>query len=139
MPNGGETKPPNELENPPAVPDLSGEWKTQADEGGSYMGAHINGETIEVYWVIPSEDMTALYWSGSFTAPPTADEPYSWTSQANSEKNSSALLASTDEAKEFTYAGQKITCSVTALGATKEMAFEKGEWGYSKVATDSLS
>lgn len=133
---GGEDKPTDKQseESPPAVTDLSGEWKTETDEDGGCMGAYIEGEYIEVYWVMPSEDTVALYWSGSFTAPSGEDDgPYSWTSQADSERNASAIMASPDETKEFTYENQEISCSVSLMGATKKMAFTKGEWGYSEL------
>ncbi len=133
---GGEDKPSETQSagNPPAVTDLSGEWKTETDEDGGCMGAYIEGEYIEVYWVMPSEDTVALYWSGSFTAPSGGDDgPYSWTSQADSERNASALLASPDETKEFTYADQEISCSVSIMETTQKMTFTKGEWGYSEL------
>ncbi len=119
---------------PPDPPELSGEWKTEASEDGSCMGMYISDNIMEIYWVLPSEDMTALYWAGSFSAPMTADEPYSWTSNADIDRNGSALLASTDEMKEFTYKDKVISCSVTFSGETQEMKFTMGEWGYEEQA-----
>nr|WP_325297683.1 DUF5067 domain-containing protein [uncultured Dysosmobacter sp.] len=138
---GGNSSDPQQPQNTtekeiPAAPDLSGEWKSDESDDGTCMGAYIDGESIEVYWVIPSEDMVALYWAGSFDAPTTADEPYTWTSNADSDRNNSALLASTDATKDFTYQDGKISCSVTSFGETQDMNFEKAEWGYAEKTAD---
>ena len=76
-----------------------------------------------MYWV--ADDTKALYWAGSFTAPTTADEPYTWDSANDTEKTSSALLASEDATKTFTYKDGTLSYEVTAMGVTKTVTMTK--------------
>lgn len=89
--NGGDTKTP-EVATPP---DLTGEWvQSNSDSKDSYQAATISGDTIEIYWVNTDSESKYLYWAGTFVAPETADEPYTWESANDKEKTGSALLAS---------------------------------------------
>lgn len=111
---------------PETPPDLTGEW-TQANKNSeeSYQVATIQGDTIEVYWFDKSTDTKSLYWAGTFTAPTTADEPYTWDSEKDEEKTENALLASGDDTKTFTYQDNQISYSVSALGTTQTVKLEK--------------
>ncbi len=111
---GGQAEP----EEAPAVPDLTGEWTQKDPEPESWQAATITADTIEVYWVSDGGDTKALYWAGTFTAPTTADEPYTWDSQNDTEKTSVSLLASGDDTKTFTYEDGEISYELTALGVT---------------------
>lgn len=110
----------------PQIPDLTGGWKqvntTSAD---SYQQAVIQGDTIEIYWVSNGGDTKSLYWAGTFVAPTTPDEPYTWDSVNDTEKTSSALLASTAETKTFTYEKKQISYSASAFGTTTTVRLEK--------------
>ncbi len=88
-----------------------------------YQQATISGDTITVNWVSP--DSTSLYWAGTFTAPTTADEPYTWTSENDTAKTSTALLAATSETKDFTYQDGKISYEVSAFGTTTTVELER--------------
>lgn len=111
---------------PKSPPDLAGEWKqTNSSSEESWQSATINGDTIEVYWVTDSGDMTSLYWAGSFEAPNSADDPYSWNSKNDHSKTDMSLLASVDDSKEFTYENGEISYSVSALGTTSTVKLEK--------------
>ena len=110
---------------PEPAPDLTGVW-TQVDAGDSYQQATIQGDTIEINW-IGTDGTSALYWAGSFSAPSTADEPYTWTSTNDTSKTSGALMASSDETKDFTYEGGKISYSVSMMGVTTTVQLEKTE------------
>lgn len=110
----------------PQPPDLSGEWKqVNANSEDSYQSATIADDVIEIYWVTESTDTKSLYWAGSFVAPETADEPYTWDSVNDTEKTGSALLASGDETKTFTYQDGQISYDVSALGMTQTVKLEK--------------
>lgn len=110
----------------PEPPDLTGEWKqTNSESEDSWQAATITVSTIEIYWVSDGGDSSALYWAGSFEAPTTADEPYTWASVNDTEKTSSALLASGDETKDFTYQDGEISYSVSALGVTTTVRLAK--------------
>ena len=97
--SSAEVAEPTPEPTPEPAPDLTGVW-TQVDAGDSYQQATIQGDTIEINW-ISSDGTTALYWAGSYTAPETAAEPYSWTSENDTAKTSGALLASQDASKEI--------------------------------------
>lgn len=106
------------------APDLNGNWiQSNPNSKEKYHSAVINGNTIEVYW--DGGDTKALYWAGTYVAPTSADKKYSWDSVNNKEKTKSALLASSDETKTFTYEDGVISYSVSALGMTQTVKLEK--------------
>lgn len=107
-------------------PDLVGEWKqTNSNTDDAWQSATIKGDTIEVYWVSDGGDTKALYWAGTFAAPTTADEPYTWESVNDKEQTDMAILASGDDTKSFTYQGGVISYEVSAMGVTQTVNLEK--------------
>lgn len=122
----GEPKQTGPETDPAAPPDLAGEWKqTNSDAEDAWQAATISGDTIEVYWVSDNGDTKALYWAGSFDAPTTADEPYTWESVNDKEQTDMAILASGDDTKAFTYQGGVISYEVSAMGVTQTVKLEK--------------
>lgn len=108
------------------TPDLIGEWKqVNSNSDDSWQAATITGDTIEIYWISDNGDTRSLYWAGTFTAPTTADEPYSWDSANDTEKTSTALLASGADTKTFTYEDGQISYEASALGTTMTVRLEK--------------
>ena len=106
--------------------DLTGDWKqVNSSSDDSYQQATISGDTIEIYWVSDGGDTKSLYWAGSFEAPTTADEPYSWESKNDHDKTDSALMASSDDTKKFTYEKNQISYEASALGTTTTIQLEK--------------
>ncbi len=106
--------------------DLTGDWKqVNSSSDDSYQQATISGDTIEIYWVSDNGDTKSLYWTGSFEAPTTADEPYSWESKNDHDKTDSALMASSDDTKKFTYEKNQISYEASALGTTTTIRLEK--------------
>lgn len=119
-----ETPAPAPAPVPADPPVLTGSWKqTQVDEANGYQYAVITDDKIEVYWSLPDVG-NMLYWAGSFEAPATADEPYSWASANDTGRTSSALLASGDAEKAFTYSDGKLTYDVTISGETVTVCLE---------------
>ena len=109
----------NTAEETPQVPDLTGAWKqSNPTSEDSYQQATITSDTITIEWVTDGGDTTSTYWVGTFEAPIDASEPHTWTSQRDAAATDSALLASTDDTKEFTYEGDTISYKVSALGTT---------------------
>lgn len=109
-------------------PDLTGNWEqSNKNSETSYHTATIQGDTIEIYWVMTDADTTSLYWAGSFTPPTTAEEPYTWDSVNDTEKTSASLLGSGDETKTFTYEDGQISYTASALGETQTVTLEKTE------------
>lgn len=120
--NGGDTKTP-EVATPP---DLTGEWvQSNSDSKESYQAATISGDTIEIYWVNTDSESKSLYWAGTFVAPETADEPYTWESANDKEKTGSALLASSADTKTFTYEKGEISYEASALAPPKPCASKR--------------
>lgn len=105
-----------------ATSDLSGTWISEKS-GDSYQEAVITDNYIEINWM--SKDTKSLYWAGSYIAPESAVTEYSWTSENDTEKTGSALLASGDDTKEFTYKDGVISYEASAMGTTKTMKLTK--------------
>ena len=108
------------------IPDLTGTWKqVNSSSSDGYQAAVITDNVIEVYWVDKTTETESLYWAGSFKAPTTTDEPYSWVSTNDKSRTDYALLASGDSTKTFTYQDGQISYRVSLLGTTKTVKLEK--------------
>ena len=123
---GGSAAPASEAEpTPEPIPDLSGDWEqSNKNSETSFHTATIEGDVIEIYWTDTETDTKSLYWAGTFEAPTSAD-PYSWDSVNDTEKTASALLASGDDTKTFTYEDGIISYEASALGTTQTVKLEK--------------
>ncbi len=118
----GKTEAPAE-ETQPITVNLDGEWEqSNKNDENNYQVATIQDGVITVNWVAP--DAKSLYWVG--TAPVTADsDTFIWTSEGDIESMSTALLASQDSTKEFSYDNGVIRYEVTAMGMTIAVHLEK--------------
>lgn len=114
----------SESKTPSEPLDLTGTWISDNGEG-TYHEAIITNDTIEINWMGMGDDTKSLYWYGSFTAPTTAEEEYTWTSKTDHAKTDSAMLASQDETKVFTYKDGVISYEASAMGTTKNVKLEK--------------
>ncbi len=109
------------------VLDLSGGWKqANSNSETSYQIAMISDGTIEVYWKT-DDDTTSLYWAGTYIAPTSEINKYSWDSVNDKSRTDAALLASGDDTKTFTYKEGVISYSVTALGVTTTVELERSD------------
>lgn len=105
--------------------DLTGTWVEQYPKSTDMVQeAIISGDVITINWK-QSDGTSALYWSGTYQAPTSAATTYEWTSKADTEKLSSAILASQDATKKFSYNDGKLTYEVTAMGVTATAELEK--------------
>ncbi|MCP2031214.1 activator of HSP90 ATPase [Okibacterium sp. HSC-33S16] len=110
----------------PKPADLVGSWKqNNAASEDSFQQATITADTITIEWVADGGATTAIYWVGTFQAPTDANEPYVWTSQRDAAATDSALMASTDDTKEFTFEGEEISYPVSALGMTTTVSLAR--------------
>ncbi|WP_291635151.1 hypothetical protein [Clostridium sp.] len=108
------------------IPDLTGEWKqSNSKSDDTYQAATISGDTIGIYWVSDNGDTKSLYWAGSFVAPTTANEPYTWASKNDHSKTESAMLASSDDTKTMTYQNGVLSYEASAMGTTTKIKLEK--------------
>lgn len=108
------------------APDLIGSWRqVDGSSADSYQIATITDDAIEVYWRMDAQDTTALYWAGSFQAPTTAAEPFSWTSSNDTARTGASPLASSDPSKVFTYEAGQISYDASAMGVTQTIHLAK--------------
>jgi hypothetical protein len=108
------------------APDLSGAWKqSNPNSEKSYQQATITADTISVDWVTDGGNTTSIYWVGTFKAPSSSNGPYTWASQRDAAATESAILASSDATKEFTYDGDTISYKVSAMGTTTTVKLKK--------------
>jgi len=105
-----------------SVPDLTGLWETTS--GSFDQQAVIAGSTITINWVPDDGSDPMLYWAGSFEAP-ASDGKHTWASSNDHSQTDSALLASGDETKDFTYEDGAISYEVSALGETDTVTLEQ--------------
>lgn len=121
---GSVTGSSNPRSSQESAPNLVGDWKQEnPGTSGPTQSAKITATTIEINWIL-DDDTTAIYWIGSFDAP-EEDKKYTWTSVKAADKTASAMLASGDDTKEFTYEAGVISYSSTILGVTKKMRLKK--------------
>ena len=115
-----------EVKEPEEPTDLTGTWQSEENDG-SYQEAVISEDSIEINWVSDGGDTKSIYWIGTYEAPTEAVDEYSWTSERNKEETDTALLASTDDTKEFTYKDGVISYEASALGTTTTVELSKVE------------
>lgn len=117
-----ETAPADGNKKEESVLDLTGTWAMEPDEEGTTMSATISADSIVVNWLVDGDEW--LYWSGSYTPPTDPGDSYTWTSQADGAADT-ALLASSDETKDFSYKGGVLSFDVTIQGETATVKMEK--------------
>lgn len=100
--------------------DLTGIWVAEHEtDASSYMTATIDSDSIHVYFYTPDGETSALYWSGTYVAPTEPTEEgaeYTWTSEANHDETDKALLASSDDTKQFTYKDGDLSFPISMMG-----------------------
>lgn len=118
-----EKSSPKEAKEPT---DLTGTWKSEENEG-AWMEATITSDSIQIDWVSDEGKTKSIYWVGTYEAPTNDITEYSWTSERNKEETDTALLASTDDTKDFTYKDDVISYEVSAMGTTTTVELSKAE------------
>lgn len=112
-----ETSAPAPAEEAAQPVDLSGDWKqTNSNDAESFQSATITGDTIEVYWNAP--DAKSLYWAGTVEVPEDGSTSFTWDSVNDKTKTDSAMLASGDDTKTFSFENGELSYEVTAMGTT---------------------
>lgn len=110
----------------PTAPDLSGDWVyTSPDNKDDALKASITDGVITVEWDLQSTGITGIYWVGTFEAPTTNDEPYTWTSQRDTVATDSELLAATSDTKDFTYKDDTLSFDVSIQGDTANVQMKR--------------
>ena len=114
------------VEEAPSAPDLTGEWKQSNSKSQTdFMTATIADGAISIDWELASEDITAVYWVGTFEGPANATEPHTWTSLRDAAAMETAILSSGDDTKEFTYKDGVISFTVSIQGESATVDLTK--------------
>lgn len=106
---------------------LDGKWKqtNSNDPENAWMAATIEGDTITVNWVSDGGDTESIFWVGSYEAPDTTDDAYDFTSTRDAAATDNALLASTDDTKDFSYSNGVLSYKVTMMGTSTTVKLER--------------
>ncbi|QAY64837.1 hypothetical protein ET495_09840 [Xylanimonas allomyrinae] len=106
--------------------DLSGEWKqTNSNADDSWQAATITDATIQINWVSDNGDTKSLYWAGTFEVPADSADSFTVVSTNDHEQTDAAMLASSDDTKDFTYKDGEISYEVSALGTTTTVRLQR--------------
>ena len=111
----------------PAAPlDLTGEWKqTNFNDESSFQSALISADKISIDWVNEDDGSTAIYWVGTYVAPTEAADSFTWDSENDKSITDTAIMASGDDTKTFTYKDGVLSYELTALGTTMTVEMEQ--------------
>lgn len=111
---------PEETQAPPSEPlDLTGEWKqSNSNDESTYQVATIADGQITIDWVNDAESTRAIYWVGTYVAPTEDADSFTWESQGDVAQMETAILASQDSTKTFSYEGGVLKYELSALGVT---------------------
>lgn len=115
------------------VSDLTGVWSDKTvetvDSEDTWMEAVITEGTISIDWVSDGGDTRWIYWVGTFDSKIEGALPQKVVSERNAEETDRALLASSDDTKEFTFEDGQLSYSQSALGQTRKIVLEKQSAG----------
>lgn len=85
----------------------------------------IDDGAITINWVSNGGDTKSLYWAGTYEAPTSDTESYSWVSENDTSQTDKAPLASTAETKDFKYDNGVLSYEATAMGTTTTVKMER--------------
>lgn len=126
----GSSPDQSSAEQESAVSDLTGVWSDKnVNSEDAWMEAVITEGTISIDWVSDGGDTRGVYWVGTFDPKVEGALPQDVVSERNVEETDGALLASSDDTKEFTYDDGKLSYSQSAMGVTMTIALEKQSAG----------
>lgn len=106
--------------------DLSGVWThTNSASGEPGLEARIDGNVIEVKWLIEDALGKGIYWVGSFDSIVPKEGKTTFTSVRDKVATEMELMASSDEQKEFTYENGKLKFPLSFQEENFEVEMEK--------------
>ena len=115
--------------------DLTGNWAQKGKEGSdSFQAGYIENGVIELFWITDNGNTHMLYWSGSYDAPTSSGDEYTWDSVNDKIKTDSALMASTQDTKTFDYKNGEISYEVSIMGQTGTITLVRSENDYTGFA-----
>lgn len=102
---------------------LTGTWSTDQSDASFLMNADVTDDEITITWT--SDDMSALYWKGTFAIPEDATEGTPIASEADVEALSESMLGSTETSKIFKVEDGALTFPLGIAGVTKTIRLER--------------
>lgn len=72
-------------------------------------------------------DTKSLYRAWTFAAPDGSEESYSWDSENDHDQTGSALLASGEDTRTFTFKNGELSYSASAIGTASTVRLKKKE------------
>lgn len=127
---------------PAPVLDLSGYWvQTNSPSDSDYQAIYIQDKYMEIYWIVDGSSISteedrdngthaALYWAGTYQAPTSMPEQYSWTSMADKARTTDSLLTTSEDTKKFRYIDGQLCYTVTVDGKETNIYADREEWDY---------
>lgn len=107
----------------PEPENLSGKWSTSEKDGPSFE-AEVTANHITINYTDPEQpDYSALYWDGTFETPDNGVVQ----SVGNTEEMESALLASQDASKAFSYKDDKLSFKFSAMGVSQVIHLRRAD------------
>ncbi len=107
--------------------DLKGSWKqVNSNSDDAYQIAAIDDDSISVYWYTEEDDMSALYWAGTFKVPTSGGKKTVESSNYH-DLTDYALLATEDDTKTFTFENNKMSFVVSVAGVENTIVMEKDD------------
>ncbi|WP_345474319.1 hypothetical protein QMQ05_07535 [Glutamicibacter ectropisis] len=91
----------------------------------AYQLATIDGDVISIDWVTNNGDTKSIYWVGSFEAPKDSTDSFTWTSARDRKATDTALMASSDDNKKFTYNNGEISYEAGIMGTSTTVRLAK--------------
>lgn len=126
-----------EAEEPAAdALDLTGQWVTESSDDGTMMVANIEGGAVSVFYIIADDDTPWTYWVGTYDAPTTDEDAWSWTSTSTYTGN--GLMASGDDTKDFSYKNGALSFDWYLQDEKYQIDMTRGEWDMTNVPAELL-
>lgn len=103
---------------------LSGHWTMADSSDPSFqIVGDITDSTVKLTW--KSDDISGLYWKGSFNAPKSVSDGTVILSRGDTKAMDASILGSTSKTKEFTYDDGQLSFDFTLQGITKTIHLEQ--------------
>lgn len=112
--------------------DLTGLWIQDNASSGGYFTAVIRDDgSIGVFFINGDDGSNWTYWVGTYEAPSTDTDEYSWLSSNTYEGH--GLFASSADTKEFTYQSGKIVFPISLQGQSGYLTLVRDFWDVSSI------
>ena len=138
-------------EEEPSVLDLTGYWmQSNSPSDTDYQAIYIHDKMIEIYWIIGNNEVSsggeggsgynaALYWAGTYQAPDSVTDHYTWKSTADKARTTDSLLTTSESSKDFEYIDGQLFYTITVNEQKTSVYADRGEWDYDKARKEDTT